>query len=268
MDFKVDNAYILYGAGVFLGIISVLYFGLEIILSFSPVTKSLLLLSGSVIFFSSALYISNKVLDKTLYLLSATSYVVFLGYTLAKFSFGSELTFLALAASSALFIGLGYLVSEEKLDLEKEKIKRFLGVVGILVAGLIVFDVVGAEVQQDLLLEEKVTVSEREDAQIGVLKVQNDFVLHREFELKDYDACLYRSGEKENAYVRYENNRDDLIAGMSSREVPLKLSGIPIGHETNKTFEGEYSVEKRESCPESLETNTIVVVEEGDRRPR
>lgn len=270
MAFDIDNSHVLYGLGAVLGVFTVLYFGLEVILSLSPATKSFLLLSGSASFFVLAGYLKTDIIETVLYLLSGFTYLVFTGYTLIRFELGSEITFLFLAASSALFIFLGYKVSEDGLGIEGERYKQVLAGLAAVSAVLLVFDVLGAQPGHNLQLDDEVELSAGEEAVIGTYTVENNFLLPRDAEPRRYSSCIFSDGERvRRAYSSIDwPDREPgmLYSGDSVRgNITASVQEVSVEHE-NETVNvlGTYSVELQDFCPENVEGNQVVVVEEED----
>lgn len=260
IDYIFDESRLLYGLGAFLGVISILYFGHELILDLSPTIKSLTLLSGTVVFLSAAEYVRHRVLSFSFYVFSAFSYLSFLTYTFAKFQFSSEQIFLTLAASSVVFIGLGYFKSERGYELDSDQAKKVLGAVAVLVAAAVVFDVTGAQPEYSVELHEKVEVVEGQEFEIGVFEVRNDFLLSRNVETPAIRGCVSVSEDYErNIYIRPDTG--SVISGGSTETVSLK-ENLRSRHDENITVSGNYTVVEGE-CPSDPEEKTIYV-HEGD----
>jgi hypothetical protein len=259
MDFKIDEAKLLYGLGAFLGIIAIIYFGHELILDLSPTIKSFILLSGTVMFLGAAEYVRHGFLKSSFYIFSAFSYLSFLVYIFARFSFSSEQIFLILAASSALFIGLGYLRSEKGYEVTEDQAKKVLGAVIALVALAVVFDVVGAQPKYNLELKETVEVVEGEEFEVGVLEIKNDFLLSRNVDTPTFRGCLFieEGHDRRNIYVSPDDR--GLIAGSATERLSLTES-VRSPHDQNMSVSGNYTVVNQE-CPSEPEERTIYIHE-------
>lgn len=270
MSFDIDNSHVLYGLGVVLGVFTVLYFGLEVILSLSPATKSFLLLAGSAGFFILADYLKTDIIETVLYILSGTTYLVFTGYTLLRFELGSELTFLFLAASSALFIFLGYRVSEKGLGVDRERYKQLLTGLAAISAVLLVFDVLGAQPEHNLQLDEQVELSAGEEAVIGTYTVGNNFLLPRDANPRRYSSCIFNDGERVRrtySSIDWPDREPGMLYSGDSVQgnITASIHEVSVEHE-NETVNvsGTYSIGLQNSCPQTAEGNQVVVVEERD----
>ncbi len=263
MDFKIDEAKLLYGLGAFLGIIAIIYFGHELILDLSPTVKSFILLSSTVMFLGAAEYVKHSILKSSFYIFSAFSYLSFLVYIFARFQFSSEQIFLILAASSAVFIGLGYLRSEKGYEVTQDQARKVLGAVMILVALAIVFDVTGSQPEYRLELHENIEVVEGEEFEIGVLEIQNKFHLSRNVDTPTFRGCLFieEGHDGRNIYVNPDNR--GLVSGSTTDTIPLTESAhYERREDQNITISGNYTV-VNEECPSEPEERTIYI-HEGD----
>ncbi len=259
MDLGIDNSYILYGAGVFLSVVTLLYFGASFIFSLSPVTKSALLGFVTLLLFISAVSLSKKLLDTVLYILSAASYMVFLGYSLLKFRPGESVILGALAASSALLIGAGYIVSEREIDLGWSRGKKIAA--GILLASLLLVavDVSGAQPVYSLELNDTVNISGTGETTVGAVEVRNSFFMPRELEVPRYDGCLY-TPERRSVYVDREDPERGIVEGGTVARLKLSINRVPRTEE-GIDVSGVYRVQRMEECPESLPDRRLVIVE-------
>jgi hypothetical protein len=266
MDFDFDNSSVLYVLGAILGIVAVLYFGGEVILRFSPVVKSALMFLGFVTFLIAANAVRTAILDTAFYLLSVTSYVAFLGYTIGKFDLGTDGTFFALAVSSALFLSLGYVVRETEFGLQPAHAKITLGVILLVVAGLVAFDVVGAQPQYTLQLKDEVNVTAPGKVELGTATVANRFVLSRNLDPPEYEACLY-TPRKHVVQIYMDptyGGQPDVLDSGDVRETEIGIHVPKLGEredegESEPANLGTIPVKQRDDCPETSETSRIVV---------
>lgn len=233
-----DSSTVLYTLGIIFGILSVIYFGVEVIVNISPTLKSAMLLLLSVALFSATGLTDSRLKDIPLYFISASSYLVFAAYTMLRFELSSALTFLLLAGSSALFLGGAYLVSEKGIKIKRKHAKIVVPAILILMVGLFVFDLTGPQAESELKLEESVNMTQGE-MDIGHVDVRNDFAFSRTFEVSNYRACLPE--EDERIIVEMED-RSGLIAGGATDEVDLTLRAV------HNISEAEYTLEKSENC--------------------
>ena len=253
---------VLYALGALLGVVTVLYFSVEIVLSFAPAVKSVVLVLSFVAFFLLAI-VATRALAVVCYVLAAATYLVFLGYTLVRFAFGTDAIFLSLAASSVLFVGLGYLVRERGFGTSRRRVGTALLVVLVLVAAVSAFDVLGAKPTYTLELDEEADLSTRAYMiPIGTVTAKNDFVLSRTAEPPSYEVCVY-TPEKRRAYVQTGNlyGGSVLLDSGESREFKVRMEVPPLpGGPTAGGFD-TIPVERAAECPETSTEPKIVVVE-------
>ena len=265
MAFDLDSSHILYGLGAVLGVYTVLYFGLEVILSLSPATKSIMLVAGSAAFFLGAGYLETEKVSNILYGFSGVSYLVFTGYTLLRFDFSSEMTFLFLGGSSALFIFLGYKVSDGGFGFERSDYKKAVTGLVAVAAVLLVFDVLGAQPQHELKVKEKVELETGENV-VGTYTISNSFLLPRDADVRRYSACVYSEDEREIrsfSSVEWEESpkllyHSDSVKGNLTVRVPQVE---PRREEEQMNLSGSFEVEQMEECPDSVEGKKVVVAE-------
>jgi hypothetical protein len=256
MNFDFDGSYVLYALGILLGIFSIFYFGFEILLGFSPVTKSLLLLTVSAALILSGLRFSGSFLVVPLYLLGAFSYVVFVAYTMARFGFSKELDFLLLAFSSAAFLALGYYMREGDLEVDRDTFRKGLAALAFMALAVSAVDTVGSQPEYSLELADSVNISS-DETRIGTVKVENSFFLHRDAEVPRYSGCA--AGETRLLVDRERS--PGLMPGGSSEEIDLVLR-VPRAHEEGFAMEGVYQVESSDSCPENPSQDVIYVFQD------
>jgi len=253
MDFEIDESKLLYGLGAFLGIVAIIYFGHELILDLSPTIKSFIFLSATVMFLGAAQYVENDILKSSFYVFSAFSYLSFLVYMFARFSFSSEQIFLMLAASSALFIGLGYLRSEKEYEIAKDQARKLLGLITVFVVLSVVFDITGAQPEYRLDLNETVEIVEAKEFEIGVLEIQNDFLLSRNVDTPTFRGCLFIKEDRDDRAIYINPDAGEIIPGKTTERIPLTENAHYERHEDqNMSISGNYTV-INEECPSEPE---------------
>ncbi len=274
MDFKIDRFSILYGLGVILGIVAVIYFGQQLILDLSPTIKSLLLLFLFLFFLIVGIYTDTSILDNVSLILSGSSYIIFLGYTIFRFNIGQNGTFLFLAFSSVLFIGLGYLLREKNTKISSKQVKILI--IGlVLVSGiLLVADISGSQPTYSLDLKEQIYISnndtsidrpiDRRSIEVGSITIRNDFVLSRIVDVPSYDACIYLP-QLRRVSTFTENPRNNIIGGGETKRHRLNIR-FPIPRQTtNNTqinYTGTYTIERHNGtdCPKQTQQKKITIV--------
>ena len=256
MEYDLDPATALYGIAAFLGAITVVYFGSSLIFDLSPVTKSLAFLSTFIIFLSVSLYLSGKNRVRTLIALgmAGVSYLAFLAYTLGRFDFGQEGIFAALFLSSIAFVALGYLASNERLQVGKEHLKYLVAAILVLGGGLILVDILGSQPSYSLHLQESVTLEPGEDAVIGSLTVTNSFILPREVSAPSFSSCL--GGDESQRGLYTSTDTDEIIGGLSEQDYNLTADVPPTRLMDESTM---VDIQRTDSCPGERENETLYV---------
>lgn len=273
MALDLDRVTILYVVGILLGIAATVYFGFQLLEDLSPVTTAVLLLLGFVALLLLAVAVETDRLDLVLYALSAGFYLVFVAYLLSTFDVGSAGTFLLLAGSSLLFIGLGFLASRGRLALTGRQVRIGLLIVLLLGIGLVGVDLIGAQPTESTEFDDEIEIpSYRESVTIGTVTVENQFVLPREIESTRFFACTY-TPERDVQSLQYRPSiRNELLGGGDSKQYDLVLSGHVFYVEDDRR-EGvrdmdTIPVEQAETCPESVDSPRVVVVSDLPEPPR
>lgn len=273
MPLDFDRVTILYVVGILLGVAATVYFGFQLLEDLSPVTTSVLLLLGFVALLLLAIAISIERLDLVLYALAAGFYLVFVAYLLSTFDVGSAGTFLLLAASSLLFIGLGYLASRGRLALTRRQARLGVAVVVVLGVGLVGIDLIGPQPTESTEFESEVDIPPlRESVVVGTVTVENEFVFPREVEPTRFYACTYTPERIVQSLQYRPSTRNELLGGGAIQRFDLLLFGHVF-------YDGEdrrgglrdvdtIPVERAETCPESVDSPRIVVVPDLPEPPR
>lgn len=275
MDLEFDSAAVLYLLGAILGIAAVVYFGAEIVIALSPTVKAVLLVLGFVAFLAVGLHRGPDLLTLVAYVIAGATYVVFVGYTVTRFRAGADVTFLALAASSLLFIALGYLVRERDVTLTRRHVGAVLAVVLVVGLGLVAFDVTGPEPRFTMELADAVNVTAGEEVRVGTLIAHNPFVFSRSLDVPPYSACIYTDDGRSVDRLRIDwwsaARPNDLLRGGETRRFPVTFHPHPRalgwkGEEPPPTLTLEIvPVEQRSTCPAPAAVSPPrIVVVQGD----
>lgn len=249
-----------YALGVLFGVFSIIYFGMEVILEISPTVKSAILLISSITFFSATGLTESSWKNIPLYFLASASYLIFVLYTLARFDFGTAETFLILAGSSSIFLAAGYIVGEKNIEIPKKKSKYMVLAGIVLMVGIFLFDVSGPQPEVDLQLRNQVDMTHGEETALGTVKVTNEFILPRSFEVPGYEACM---NDSRRIISLYTERKGDTVMGGGTKELELKArfyNEISEGENMIQT-EKTLTVKETEKCPETLGEREIAVYE-------
>lgn len=262
MALKFKSTDVLYALGALLGVATVLYFGVEVVLAFAPAVKSVLLFLAFAAFLVAGVA-ASRALAAVFYVLAAATYAVFLGYTLVRFEFGTDAIFASLAVSSVLFLGLGYLVRERGVA-SRRRVGTVLLVIVVVAAAVSAFDVLGAKPTYTLELEDEVDLTTRSYmVPIGTVTAENGFVFSRTADPPTYRACVY-TPEKRRPYVQTGNlyGQSVLLDSGESRELPIRMEVPPLPDGRRSGGFDAVPVERAAECPETSNERKIVVVQQ------
>lgn len=274
MEYDLERVHVLYGVGVFLGILSFLYFAFVLLEDLSPTVTAVLLFLGFLFFGTAGLFTRLGRLETVYYALSAGAYLVGVGYTITRFDLGDLAVFVLLAGSSMLFIALGYLSHMGRVRIDRKQARWAMVVIVVLAAGILGADVLGPQPGADLSLVDTVTVPARgEPVEIGTVRIQNEFVLSRLAERPRYHGCLYLE-ERHRVPIRVDGlGREVLLSG--GEEITFRLL---VRFENFEATEGESTmsglspgdtvpVERAATCPEGTDETKLVISPGGRPRP-
>ncbi len=264
MDLDVDATTIMYGVGAVFGVVAVLYFGRAFLFGLSTATKSFLLFLGFCGFITAGLVVRQSLLATLCHLLGAASYLSFFLYTALTFTFSTDQTFLFLAVSSVLFIALGYLIREDRLEIGWDRAKKLFAGIGVLALVLVGIELLGPPVTYETDLYETADYQEY-DVALGTMTVENGFIFPRSADLPEYEACFYYNDSMRRSDVYYEDRIDTI--GARTTETVTVTARNPVSPEdmVGVVETSEISVQQRESCPETIEGDGIVITEVDER---
>lgn len=238
--------------GVFLGALAVLYFGQEAILDLSPMVKSFLLVSASALFLTGSKKAGDRQTVLALYFFSAVSYLTFLVYYILRMNPSSNLVFLLLGASGAVFVIIGRNLSDYSPEPRKLKLFAYaLIAVSLLVA---VADTYAPEPAYTVQLEDDVMFGEH----AGTVTVSNPYFLPQ-----FYSVNLETCGDIRYTRVSPSNFGDTngIVDGGAQLEINYTLRGAVHENQTRET----YSLEHVETCgTPGNDTVQLVLREETD----
>jgi hypothetical protein len=270
MDHRFDSSYILYGIGALLGIAALLYFGQEVLLTLSPTIKAFLLILSFAAFLTGGIR-TEETVSTVLLILSAGAYIIFLGYTILRFSPTTNQIFLGLAVSSALFIGIGYSLNEDMLELDRRQ-TRYLLTACIVVAALAVTgDIIGPQATATASFDDSINLSNPGTGEarlgtfrIGTMELSNPFPLSRTVDIPSYRACIVTDNSTER-YTTRVMVRDtvNLLGGGEKRtdaiEIRLPLKARDHDHVPAFSSLGTIPLLQQDSCPETRSEPALIV---------
>lgn len=256
---------IFYGASAFLGLLAIIYFGFEYLVSLSPFTISFILFSVFATLLGSGLYTKENT-SVLLYIFSAGAYVVGLFYTMSVFDFGSNPVLIALIVSSALFAGIGYLVTQKDFRPEKRQLK-IAGIALVLTLSLLIaYDVGSSDVEYSYFISDEVEITD--ELNIGVFNTESSSYLPRSSSSQNFQGCIYNgtghlqiqggavfSSEAETMNFGPTSKQEDIVFEIESEEIAVE-GPLPV------------EVEEDFRCSREIEGSSKIIVnmEEGLER--
>lgn len=282
MSYDVDSGIVLYALGVLFGLAALVYFLPDVVFGLSITVRAALLLFAFLAFLVGGFALERDVLDQVSFALAAAAYVVFVWYVVTRYELGETGTFLLLAASAALFVGLGFATRERDVAVPR---RTALAVVGALLAValvLVVADAVAGGVAYELQLRETATAEEPlerppneerlvpAETQVGTVTATNQFAFREPLDLPRLGGCLagVDGAGRDFVHVGYDrgHDRSEAIASRSETTVPIEAT-VPV--RANASEPREYAIERGTDCDVEREAPTLIVlVGEDAVRPR
>jgi len=263
VKFEFDGAKVLYAVGVIFGVAALVYFARDLVFDLSLTVKALLFLVGFLALFVAASAVQRAGLDAVLYVLSAATYVAFVAYTLGRFDFGDTGVFVALAASSALFVALGYLHRERGLRTDAGTARRAVAILLVSATLLVAVDLAVGGLVYTAAVADETAVDDRQGVALGTVTAENGFVFRETTDFPRATACVY-TDERRDQPVEYRGDADywstpDSVGGGGTAEVELWT--WLTDEERTAVGNGTIPVERADSCPaESAVTEPKIVV--------
>ena len=275
MRFTIDSGKLLYALGVLFAAAALLYFVRDVVFNLSITVKAVLLLLAFVAFLVAGLTLQRDVLDAVAFALAGVTYVVFVGYVVIRYAPGETGTFVILALSAAVFVGLGFLLRQGDVAVPGRQALAAVG--ALLLVGIVLVGVdAGGGVTYAFEPAESVTVEPAETDEpvpyspaqepIGSVDADNPSTFTRALSLPELTGCLagVDGGPREDVWVSYESTGYDSpnnIAGGTNREFAVNAD-IPVP--ANRTEPTTYAVERTTTCDAERDTPTLLVIVEED----
>ncbi|KAA9399408.1 DUF1109 domain-containing protein [Haloarcula sp. CBA1130] len=270
MRFAIDSGKLLYALGVLFAAAALLYFVRDVVFNLSITVKAVLLLLGFILLFVAGVTLERDVLDVVAFALSGVTYVVFVGYVVVRYSPGETGTFLLLAASAGLFVGLGYALRTGIPTPSRRTAVVALGGLLIVSGGLVGADALSGGVTYDVQTSESVTVSVPAaeqtpdrypyiEAEIGTVAASNPSPFLRALALPSISGCLIGPTEhpQERVYVDTDIQWDEDTIGASTTKSYAVTAELPIA--PNRTEPKTYAIEQGIDCGAERAEPTIAI---------
>ena len=276
MRFAIDSGKLLYALGIPFAAAALLYFVRDVVFNLSITVKAALLLLGFITLFVAGVALERDVLDVVAFALSGVTYVVFVGYVVVRYSPGETGTFLLLAASAGLFVGLGYALRAGIPTPSRRTATVALGGLLVVSAVLVGADALSGGVTYDVQTNGSVTVSvpgtERGgggypsvNRQVGTVTALNPSPFLRALNPPTVSGCLVGPTEnlREDVWVDVDRDWDeDTLAGSSIKSYAITGE---FRLDTNRTGQVPFAIERGTDCSVVRSEPTIVIqVDEGD----
>ena len=268
-DFELDTSYALYIFAAIFFLVSIIYFGAEVVFQLSPVTKSYLLFSLTALIIGTGIWFAGGIKSTLTYLTGFLSYIVFLSDTLFRFEPGTEVVLGSLLGSAVLFAAVGRILSKEMVELSTKRFRIFIGFIVLSAALLTAYDMSGPKPVYEFEFEEEVNIVEGPN-RLGSVTVRNNFLITRSYDIPEYEACVYDSG-RDNLYIDVADYRTDsgLIAGSSEKSFDINYSASMrmVDRESDERrleHSGRFDITESERCPSNGQNRTIYVFQQDD----
>lgn len=248
---QIDTSLIMYIFGVVFGVISILYFTKDILISLSVTVKSSILYSTSILIFSGSLFIKSEVISVILIIFCGFTYTFATMYIWRTYQLKKVGRFLVLAVSSVLLLSIGRSLQTGIFD-------NMEGMIAVLIGGLIPLVItillsVVDTLEDDTVIyrfefREDTVELEESDKNLGSLSVENKSYFRRNYSLPNLRAEI--SNDKNmNLPVTYQND-------TPSTEVNTIKSGQELNNEI-VLFPNKLPNRREVEIPESFEIRVV-----------
>jgi len=274
---SINDETLLYALGVVFALGTLAFFARDVVFDLSITVTALLLFVAFAAFLVAGLTIDHDSLGSVAFAISGLAYVVGLGYVVTRYELSETGVFGLLAASTILFVGLGYALQEGRLTLDRSTARRLL--VGLAVVGVVFVgaDSVG-EMRSSVDLDEEVVLNGTMappdepivagDQQVGSLTVRNPTLFTRTIELPSLEGCLVGvdTDRRRGVNLDYEPRGYQLADRLDRNEERTAEIRLRFDLPANATVTGQrISIERADSCAVTRSEPTLIVVESEDR---
>lgn len=237
----VDGSIIMYIFGIVFGVLSILYFARDILVSLSVTVKSMVLYSIAALILSGSIVVGSSVLTIILLLFCGFMYTAATVYVWNMYNFEKIGKFLLLAISSVLLLGVGRSLQSNIFQGVDAYILLSIGMVPLILTFIVsIFDILEDNpVKYEIEFEEKINDPNPRDQEIGTIKVINNSRFRRKYDIPSYNI---------------------MISDMKETSVPHGFKSDTIGKNNNtigtgQEISGRISVSP-EKTKERLDVNT------------
>ena len=274
---SINDETLLYALGVAFALGTLAFFARDVVFDLSITVTALLLFVAFAAFLVAGLTIDHDSLGSVAFAISGLAYVVGLGYVVTRYELSETGVFGLLAASTILFVGLGYALQEGRLTLDRSTARRLL--VGLAVVGVVFVgaDSVG-EMRSSVDLDEEVVLNGTMappdepivagDQQVGSVTVRNPTLFTRTIELPSLEGCLVGvdTDRRRGVNLDYEPRGYQLADRLDRNEERTAEIRLRFDLPANATVTGQrISIERADSCAVTRSEPTLIVVGSEDR---
>lgn len=174
---SIEPSLVVYAFGAIFGVLSILYFARDILLSLSLTVKSIIMYAFSLSLLVLGVSVGNSILSIVLLVVGGAGYAISSFYVIRWYNRERMGRFILFAISSVLFVLLGWLISSGATS--ELSIQNSVIISGILILVSIVASVTdwreGNTVRYEANIREKVG----EDGEVGTIKISNNSRMFR-----------------------------------------------------------------------------------------
>ena len=274
---SINGETLLYALGVAFALGTLAFFARDVVFDLSITVTALLLFVAFAAFLVAGLAVDHGSLGSVAFAVSGLAYVVGLGYVVTSYQPSETGIFGLLAASTILFVGLGYALQEGRLALDRPTARRVLvglAVVGVLLVGA---DSIGemtstVDLDDEVVLNGTMEPSDGPvvfgDRRIGSLTVRNPTLFTRTVDLPSLEGCLVGIDDRRRAGVDlgYEPRSYQLADRLGRNEELTADIRLRFDLPANATAVGQpIPIERADSCAVTRSQPTLLVVESDNR---
>jgi hypothetical protein len=207
---SVEPSLIMYAFGLIFGILSVLYFAKDILVSLSITTKNYSLFLIAFLIFTSSLFTQSVVFQVIIITISAVAYSIAVVYTWKKNDLSRTTRFSILVVSSVLFL---LVATGTQNSIFRDYIEVFVVLDVLSSAVFILLSILDIKEPQPVKYKLNLTDGEIENQQIeiGEITVSNEGNFNRSFEIPSI-KCKYSDSSREHKVRTFLENKNNSIS--------------------------------------------------------
>jgi len=276
MKLSLDGGKLLYALGVLFAFAALIYFVSDVVFGLSIPVTAVLLFVTFVGFLIAGLVIERDVLDVVALAISGLSYVVFIGYVVTRYELGETGIFVLLALSAGLFVGLGYGIRQQALDVDRRT--AGYAVVALLAVSVLFVgaDLATGDVEYTVTLQDETTATITEEhterdrtrvsVDLGTVSATNPTPFTRPVDMPSARGCLSGTNESvdDSFPIRYEPRSFEVADRLGGGEERTQTLTAEVPVVAEEPGEQTYAIEQAESCDVSHDEPTLVIVFEPD----